>query len=547
MDFDKKIYKEYLGGNNEAFEILYSKYKAKIQYFIFNIIKDYEKAEDITQEVFIYIMKNKCKENISFKYYIYLIAKSRAFSYLNVENRRSEIVNQYLSNEKDENNDDLLKIIIKQENKKELLDAINKLEDKYRNAMYLVKIEELSYKQTAELLEETPQNIKNLIHRGKKELKKYLIKDSFFEIGKLPKVITINLGTGIMISTVAFANEIKNFIYEMKENIFGTYNDGISTAIENNYISDIDMDYIECNGIKIKIDSVFLDDYNLGVIYNVLVEEKNILKKTDVSKIELKNLLILDENNNILYADYENANEFRKYCEDNNLDKGVFECGYSNGECKRNILYKEKNANFIFTDLISSDGFPKSNKIYVSFDTIYFLNDQVYYFSKAKLYRLDDKKVGKNDYKMIKGNWKFEVDLNEIADKRNFINYNIKSVNDEYTDILKASLSMSNMKLELITSSDKINYEQLQNRDTLTMNLMNMIPFKDVYIETESGKRFSEIGSNGFQSIDENKIKYYTTFDYTYFDKEKNIKINLVTNKNELITIELYINNDEAQ
>ena len=100
MDFDKKIYKEYLGGNNEAFEILYSKYKAKIQYFIFNIIKDYEKAEDITQEVFIYIMKNKCKENISFKYYIYLIAKSRAFSYLNVENRRSEIVNQYLSNEK---------------------------------------------------------------------------------------------------------------------------------------------------------------------------------------------------------------------------------------------------------------------------------------------------------------------------------------------------------------------------------------------------------------------------------------------------------------
>ena len=49
-DLDIKLYNEYLDGNKEAFELLYNKYKEKIQYFIYNIVKDYQKAEDITQE-----------------------------------------------------------------------------------------------------------------------------------------------------------------------------------------------------------------------------------------------------------------------------------------------------------------------------------------------------------------------------------------------------------------------------------------------------------------------------------------------------------------
>ena len=66
-DLDKKLYTEYLNGNKEAFEYLYNKYKNKIEYFIYNITKDYQKSEDIMQETFIYVMKNEMKENVSFK------------------------------------------------------------------------------------------------------------------------------------------------------------------------------------------------------------------------------------------------------------------------------------------------------------------------------------------------------------------------------------------------------------------------------------------------------------------------------------------------
>ena len=84
-DLDKKLYNDYLNGEKQAFEYLYNKYKNRIKYFIFNIVKDYEKAEDLTQETYIYIMKNKIRENSSFKYYIYLVAKSKAYNEINVE------------------------------------------------------------------------------------------------------------------------------------------------------------------------------------------------------------------------------------------------------------------------------------------------------------------------------------------------------------------------------------------------------------------------------------------------------------------------------
>lgn len=140
-DLDKELYNNYLNGEKEAFEFLYNKYKKRIEYFIFNIVKDYQKAEDIAQESFVYIMQNKMKENSSFKYYIYMVAKSRAINYINVEKRRNEISEKYLYNSIDSAEKDVLEFIVEEENKKEIMNAIEQLDEKYRNAIYLVNIE----------------------------------------------------------------------------------------------------------------------------------------------------------------------------------------------------------------------------------------------------------------------------------------------------------------------------------------------------------------------------------------------------------------------
>ena len=117
-DLDTKLYNEYLNGEKDAFELLYNKYNEKITYFIYNIVKDYQKAEDITQDVFIYVWKNRIKDGYTFKYYIYLVAKSRAYNYINMEKRRTEINEENFSNEVQQIDQDVAEIVTKNETKR---------------------------------------------------------------------------------------------------------------------------------------------------------------------------------------------------------------------------------------------------------------------------------------------------------------------------------------------------------------------------------------------------------------------------------------------
>ena len=207
-DLDKKLYNDYLNGEKQAFELLYNKYKSKIEYFIFNIVKDYQRAEDLTQETFIYVMQNRMKSDCSFKYFIYLVAKSKAYNYINIETRRNEITEQYLTNNDEQVEKDVLEIITKEETKNELLEAIELLDEKYKNAVYLVNIEGLSYKETSNILGETLQNTKNLVHRGKKQLRKILLKKGFDEMNKISKVCVILICSIVLLTGIAYAGVV---------------------------------------------------------------------------------------------------------------------------------------------------------------------------------------------------------------------------------------------------------------------------------------------------------------------------------------------------
>ena len=203
-NIDMKLYKEYLDGNKEAFDVLYNKYKKKIQYFIFNIIKEEQKSEDIAQEVFLNIIQHEVKEEYSFKYHIFMLAKSKALNYINIQKRRNEIDEKYIFEQNEKISCDTLEIITLEENKKELLEAINMLDERYKNAMYLAKIEELSYREISEILEESVQNIKNLIHRGKKEIRKILIKKGFNEMNKVSKVLILIICISCALSGITY-------------------------------------------------------------------------------------------------------------------------------------------------------------------------------------------------------------------------------------------------------------------------------------------------------------------------------------------------------
>lgn len=277
IDLDKKLYNDYLDGNKEAFEYLYSKYKSKIEYFVYNIIKDYQKAEDITQETFIYVMQNKMKENISFKYYIYLVARSRAYNYANIEKRRNEISTKFLYDEVEKIENDVLDVITKEESKKEVLNALNELNEKYRNAIYLTNIEGLSYNETSKILGENLQNTKNLIHRGKKQLRKILLKKGFENMNKVSKIIIIVLAIAISLTGITFA----------VTEIYKKYNTNHNITINPSYQSTLDEN---------TINNLWIGTLDLAW--------KDLEEKLGKSKLELEdsNLPIIDELNNSTFS-----------------------------------------------------------------------------------------------------------------------------------------------------------------------------------------------------------------------------------------------------
>lgn len=84
MEDDVKLYKKFLTGNNEAFDILIDKYRNNLIYFIQGFVNSKDIAEDLTQDVFVYVLINRKEYDFkySLKTYLYTIAKSRALNYM---------------------------------------------------------------------------------------------------------------------------------------------------------------------------------------------------------------------------------------------------------------------------------------------------------------------------------------------------------------------------------------------------------------------------------------------------------------------------------
>lgn len=361
--------------------------------------------------------------------------------------------------------------------------------------------------------------IENAINNKNKKYKVILL---------IKKFIITMIGILTITGGIVFAKDIKIFVNTLIENIYGNYNNGITTAINNGYSQDIDMKYIESNNIKVKVNQITMDDYNLGIIFNIEIKQSEFFK--DLYNVQFKNLLIMDENNNVIFAEYENQEEFVKYCDENNFDKGTYGIGYANCGANGSILNIQNN-NIVYSFYTTSEKFPQSKKLTIKFDKIYLLNNKIFD-------EVNNKKVD-NRIATIEGNWHIDIDLGKMSSDRESIDYIATNINDNNTTVTKASLSMTNMKLELITNSDKIDFKKLQERRN--MSVRDMIPFSDIYIETSNGNKFfqSNSGSNGYDTLNDGKIRYYTTFDYTYFDKTENIKIVLPTNKKQDLIIEL--------
>ncbi len=145
---DKQLYKEFLEGNNASFEEIVIRHKNKLIYFITTYVKNIDIAEDIAQDVFVYILIHQKNYNFqySLKTYLYVIAKSKALNFLKREKKityTDNLQDFHVSYEKQLN--ELEEIVFKKEQAEKLHKTIDQLKENYRQAIYLADIEEMKY------------------------------------------------------------------------------------------------------------------------------------------------------------------------------------------------------------------------------------------------------------------------------------------------------------------------------------------------------------------------------------------------------------------
>lgn len=180
MDKDKELYKSFLQGNMEAFEKIVLKYKDSLIFFICTYVKDIHISEDISQDVFVYVLQNANNYNFDFslKAYLYLIAKCRAINYTKKNKKLilktesydyAEIATESLEN-----------VVLKKDLQKNVHIAMHKLKQSYQTVLFLADLEDVSYKEIANIMGRSVSNVKSLLHRARKALKKEIEKEGFY-------------------------------------------------------------------------------------------------------------------------------------------------------------------------------------------------------------------------------------------------------------------------------------------------------------------------------------------------------------------------------
>ena len=179
MDNGANSYRRFLSGDKTGLIDLISDYREGLAMYLSSFINDFCTAEEIAEETFLklYIDKPKFSEKCSFKTWLYTIGKNLAIDHIRHFSKRREVPldDMYDISDKEniENNH------IKSEDQKQLLRAIEQLNDEYRQILYLVYFEDFSNTEAAEIMGKSERQIRNLLYRSKETLRKILEKEGF--------------------------------------------------------------------------------------------------------------------------------------------------------------------------------------------------------------------------------------------------------------------------------------------------------------------------------------------------------------------------------
>lgn len=179
MISDETAYRRYLDGEEQAAELLVERYGNALTLYVHGYIRDLHEAEDLMIEAFsqLFAKERPIGGEGSFRAYLYRTARNLAIRHL--RGRRLRLLR--LDELDFEPPGDVLADtqLLRGERNRQLYAALETLKAEYREALYLVYLEGMSYREAGSVLRRSEQQVRNLVYRGKQSLKTTLIQEGF--------------------------------------------------------------------------------------------------------------------------------------------------------------------------------------------------------------------------------------------------------------------------------------------------------------------------------------------------------------------------------
>ncbi|MGB9750415.1 MAG: RNA polymerase sigma factor [Caldisericia bacterium] len=175
---EKELIRKAKKGEVGAFAQLVEIYEKEIITYCYYIIKDKEEAKDLAQEAFLkaFINLKSLRNEEDFKYWLLRIAKNGCFKKLS----RMKIEKKLISKE-EEKSLSIVDELIKDDRRKKIMNALNKLDKKDKEIIILRDIQDYSYDEISKILKISMNLVKVRLYRARKNLKK-IIEDEYGEI-----------------------------------------------------------------------------------------------------------------------------------------------------------------------------------------------------------------------------------------------------------------------------------------------------------------------------------------------------------------------------
>lgn len=161
---DEILFNRYTGGDMKAFEALLQRTKGLIYSLILRYVKSHSEADELFQEVFFKVCKNKdlFRESISFKSWLVTITKNTCIDYTRKQKR--SLKTETLDGDLDEDRRHLAEIIASDEmnpdenlsiqiENEELQQLLDKLSMEQRDTFYMKVVMELTFEEIGQAME----------------------------------------------------------------------------------------------------------------------------------------------------------------------------------------------------------------------------------------------------------------------------------------------------------------------------------------------------------------------------------------------------------